>query len=140
MDENDKTQQELEKIQDELVTKGMSRRKFLNRLKAAGVGFGAFAVLGNEAAKASTGDAVSLQSTNPAIDGIIEDSRAQNENGEGETEVAQYYRYYRRGYRRYYRRGYRRYYGRYRRYYRRYYGRYRRYYRRYYGRYRRFYF
>lgn len=129
MDEQDKKRQELESIQEELKTTGMSRRKFLNRLKVAGVGFGTFAVLGNEAANAHTGNAVSLQSSNDAIGGIIDDGRAQSAEGEGDenTKVA-----YRRYYRRYYRRGYRRYYSRYRRYYRRYsrYN-YRRFYRRY---------
>ena len=130
MEKDDKTQQELENIQEELKTTGMSRRKFLDRLKAAGVGFGAFAVLGNEAAQAATGDAVSLQSTNPAIGDIIDEGRAQAAEGEGDAkfEVAQYRRYYRRGYRRYYSR-YRRYYRRYSRYqYRRYYRRYGRFY------------
>jgi hypothetical protein len=130
MNDQDKTQQELENIQEELKTTGMSRRKFLNRLKVAGVGFGAFAVLGNEAAQAHTGDAVSLNSTNPAIGNIIDDGRAEaNPEGEENTQLAQYgryyRRYYRRGYRRYYRRGYRRY-GRY--HYRRYYRRYGRFY------------
>ena len=130
MNDQDKTQQELENIQEELKTTGMSRRKFLNRLKVAGVGFGAFAVLGNEAAQAHTGDAVSLNSTNPAIGNIIDDGRAEaNPEGEENTQLAQYgryyRRYYRRGYRRYYRRGYSRY-GRY--HYRRYYRRYGRFY------------
>jgi hypothetical protein len=128
MDDREK-QQELDKLQEELKSSGMSRRKFLDRLKAAGIGFGAFAVIGNEAAQAHTGDAVSLNSTNPAIGNIIDEGRAQAEEaGDERTQVA---------YRRYYYRGYRRYYRRYRRFYRRY-SRY--YYRRFYRRYGRFYF
>ena len=128
MDDREK-QQELEKLQEELKSSGMSRRKFLDRLKAAGIGFGAFAVIGNEAAQAHTGEAVSLNSTNPAIGNIIDEGRAQaEEEGDERTQVA-YRRYY---YRRYYRR-----YRRYRRFYRRY-SRY--YYRRFYRRYGRFYF
>ena len=133
MDDREK-QVELEKLQEELKSSGMSRRKFLDRLKAAGIGFGAFAVIGNEAAQAHTGEAVSLNSTNPAIGNIIDEGRAQaEEEGDERTQVA-YGRYYYRRYRRYYRR-YRRFYRRYSRYY---YNRY--YYRRFYRRYGRFYF
>jgi hypothetical protein len=129
MDDREK-QQELEKLLEELKSSGMSRRKFLDRLKAAGIGFGAFAVIGNEAAQAHTGEAVSLNSTNPAIGNIIDEGRAQaEEEGDERTQVA---------YRRYY---YRRYYRRYRRFYRRFYRRYSRYYyRRFYRRYSRYYF
>lgn len=124
MDDREKTQTELDKIQQELKTSGLSRRKFLDRLKALGIGFGAVAVVGSEAAQAHTGDAVSLQSTNKAIGDIIDDGREQAAQ-DPNAKVAQYY--YRR---------YRRFYQRYRRYFR-----YRRhFYRRFYGRYRRFYF
>ncbi|MCC2097458.1 MAG: hypothetical protein KDJ29_11240 [Hyphomicrobiales bacterium] len=126
MDDREK-QQELEKLQEELKSSGLSRRKFLDRLKAAGIGFGAFAVLGNEAAQAHTGEAVSLNSSNPAIGNIIDEGREQAAEGEDERTQVAYRRYY-----------YRRYYRRYRRYYYRRYGRH--YYRRYYRRYGRFYF
>ncbi|MGE3244689.1 MAG: hypothetical protein AB7F96_02935 [Beijerinckiaceae bacterium] len=119
MDDREK-QQELLKLQEELKTTGMSRRKFLDRLKALGIGFGAAAVVGAEAAQAHTGDAVSLQSTNAALGNIIDEGREQAA-GEPNMQVAQYWRYRRWSYRRWYRR-YRRFYRRYRRYYyRRYY-------------------
>lgn len=126
-DETEK-KQELEKIQEELNTKGMSRRKFLDRLKGLGLGVGAAAVVGTTA-EAHTKGGVSLNSTNPAVDGIVNEGR-EEAAGEGEGEkpiqTAQYWRYRRwyRRYRRYYYRRYRRWYRRYRRYY------YRRYYRR----------
>ena len=86
-------------------------------------------------ADAGLDSSVNVKSTNPAIDNIVKDGQADQalDDPEANTQVAQYYRFYRRGYRRY-----GRYYRRYRRYYRRYsryYGRYRRGY----GRYRRFY-
>jgi len=124
-DDQAKIQQELNEIQKELNTTGMSRRAFLDRLKGVGVGFGAVAVVGTTAAQAHTGEgAVGLTSTNAALGKIVEDSR-QGEvaevEGDAPAQTAQYY--YRRFYRRYGRVWYRRY-GRvfYRRfYYRRYY-------------------
>ncbi len=123
MDDREKTQQELDKIQQELKTSGLSRRKFLDRLKAIGVGFGAAAVVGAEAANAATGDIVSLQSSNKAIGSIVDEGREQAAQ-DPNTKVAQYY--YRR-YRRFYRR-YRRYFRYRRHFYRRFYRRYRRFY------------
>ncbi len=144
-DHLDKKQQELKEIQDELQTKGLSRRKFLNRLQAVGVGFGAAFVMGvrNADALGAPDPGVNLTSTNPALDDIIAEGRgpAGDElDADGKPiQLAQYARYYRRGYSR----GYARYgrYGRYARYYQRYnryaryYQRYNRYYRRGYSRY-----
>lgn len=134
MDDRETKQQELQKLEEELKTSGLSRRKFLDRLKVLGVGFGAAAVVGTDAAFASTDDGVMLQSTNPALGNIIDEGRDQLADGDDDQnmQVAQYYRY--RRYRRYRRSYYR--YRRYRRYYR-----YRRYqYRRYYRRYGRIFF
>ncbi len=109
-DDQAKIQQELEKIQAELNTTGMSRRKFLDSLKAAGLGFGAVAVAGT-AAQAHTGEgAVSVKSTNAALGRIAEESRgaeAAEVEGDPAVQTAQYY--YRRFYRRYGRVWYRRY-------------------------------
>lgn len=127
-DDREKTQQELAALENELKTTGMSRRKFLDRLKALGLGFGAAAVAGS-AASAHTGDVVGLTTSNPALGKILEEGQqgAQTEGEEDPSmQTAQYY--YRRFYRRYGRVYYRRYgrvfyrrYGRvyYRRYYRR---------------------
>jgi len=155
-DQLDKKQQELKAIQDELQTKGLSRRKFLNRLQAIGVGFGAAVVLGVKNADALAGPepGVSLSSTNPVVDEIIAEGVQGLEGPELDADgkpiqTAQYYyaRGYRRGYARYargyarYARGYARYargYARYARGYARYargYARYARYYRRGYSRY-----
>jgi len=143
----DKKQQELKAIQDELQTNGLSRRKFLNRLQAIGVGFGAAMVLGvkNADALGAEEPGVNLSSTNPVVDDIIAEGRqgpaGEEFDADGKPiQMAQYARYYGRGYSR----GYARYgrygrYARYARYYQRYarYARYARYYQRYgrYGRY-----
>jgi hypothetical protein len=157
-DHLDKKQQELKEIQDELQTKGLSRRKFLNRLQAVGVGFGAAFVLGvnNADARGNAEAGLNVASTNPALDDIIAEGRdsgvdvspdgAVDADG-NPVQLAQYgrgyYRGYRRGYARY-ARGYARYargYARYARYYQRYnryargYARYARGYRRGYSRY-----
>jgi hypothetical protein len=145
-DDLDKKQEELKKIQEELKEKGLSRRKFLDRLKGAGVGFGAAFVLGaNNADARDAADAVSVKSTNPALDGILEEAKQAQLDESSENQKVQtregkvdpddplshmaYRRFYRRGYRRFYRRGYRRFW--YRRFYRR---GYRRFYRRFYRR------
>lgn len=124
-DDQAKIQQELSEIQNELNTTGMSRRKFLDRLKGAGLGFGALAVAGTSA-QAHTGQgAVTLNSTNEALGKIVEDaqaSQAVEAGDEAPGQLAQYY-YYRR-YRRYGRTYYRRYVRYYRRYARYYYRRY----------------
>jgi hypothetical protein len=109
-DDQDKRQQAKE-IQQELKS-GLSRRAFLDRLKAIGVGFGAAFVFGvNRSEAAVPGDAlVSLKSTNPALNDIIEESQQdqplENENTsaldetdpEGHVQLAQDRRIpYRRG-------------------------------------------
>ncbi len=134
--ESKNKQQELKHLQDALKEGTVSRRSFLDRMKGLGVGFGAAFLLGMKEADAALVDTgVNVKSTNPAIDDIVKDGLNEQtlDDPDANTQVAQYFRVYRRGYRRY-----RRYYRRYRRYYRRYsryYGRYRRGY----GRYARFY-
>ena len=69
-------QQQAEDIQKELNTEGLSRRGFLDRVKALGVGFGATYVFGLKGAQAGVRDeVVSLGSTNSALNGIIEEGR-----------------------------------------------------------------
>jgi hypothetical protein len=131
-------QDELNKIQDELKDAGVSRRHFLDRLKVLGVGFGAAFVLGVREARAigQADPGVAVKSTNPAVDDILSEGQKTrpadrvDPNADPEdarVQLAQYGRFYRRGYGRWY--------GRYGRLYRRFYGRYARFY----GRYRRFY-
>lgn len=64
-------------VQKELNTGGLSRRVFLDRLKGFGVGFGAAYVLGLKGAAAGVRaeEVVSLGSTHPALNGIIEEGR-----------------------------------------------------------------
>lgn len=150
-DDLDKKQEELKKIQEELKETGLSRRNFIDRLKGLGVGFGAAFVLGSSNADArDEKGAVSVKSTNPAVDDILEEAKEAQLDESGESQEVQagegkvnpddplshmaYRRFYRRRYRRFYRRGYRRFW--YRRFYRRRYRRfYRRGYRRFYRRY-----
>ncbi len=127
--ESKNKQEELKHLQDALKEGTLSRRRFLDRIKGLGVGFGAAFLLGMKEADAALVDSgVNVKSTNPAIDNIVKDGQAEQalDDPDANTQVAQYFRVYRRGYRRY-----RRYYRRYRRYYRRY--------ARYYRRYSRFY-
>lgn len=132
----EKKQEELKKIQQSLAEGGLSRRRFIDSMKAIGVGFGAAYLLGvNDASAATNPDAaVNVTSTNPALDEILAEAQEERGDGaDGEFLSAQYGRRYRRGYRRYgrhYRRGYRRYGRYYRRGYRRYARHYRRRYRR----------
>jgi hypothetical protein len=120
-DELGKKQEELKKLEQELKHGGLSRRNFLNRLSAIGVGFGAAAALGVKGADAASpaDGGVTVASSNPAVDNILAESRATEEEGDPLQHMAQYGRWYRRGYRRWYGR-YRRWYSRYRRWYRRY--------------------
>ncbi len=114
---SDETKQnEIADLQQELKTSGLSRRGFLDRLKALGIGFGAAGAIGADAsARESLDKAVTLKSTNPALDGIITEGREDAKAVDPERiQTAQYWRRYRR----FYRRGYRRYF--YRRFYRRY--------------------
>jgi|SoiMetStandDraft_5_1073268.scaffolds.fasta_scaffold07185_2 hypothetical protein len=139
-DEPNQKQHELRRIQEELKQGRLSRRGFLDSMKALGVGFGAAFVLGIKDSDALPGQdsEVSVKSANPAVDEVIKDAQFPDPAGrrqEGEFQLA-----YRRVYRRFYRRGYRRYGRGYRRFYNRFYGRgYRRGFRRVYRRvYRRF--
>src|SRR5215831_7691969 len=128
MGEREKLQQAQE-IQRELNDKGLSRRAFLDRLKVLGVGFGAAAMLGVRDADADVrSDAsLSLKSTNPALNNIIEEGR-QDLLGDGPNAQMAYSRGYSRHYARYSRRyaRYSRHYARYARY-SRHYARYARY-------------
>jgi hypothetical protein len=140
MSEREKLQQAQE-IQRELNDKGLSRRAFLDRLKVLGVGFGAAAMLGVRDADADVrSDAsLSLKSTNPALNNIIEEGRQDLLGAEGDglkTQMAD--GRYSRGYSRHYSR-YSRHYARYSRY-SRHYARYARYsrYSRHYARYARY--
>ena len=74
-DDQEKKRQAKEIEQD--LNKGLSRRAFLDRLKAIGVGFGAAFVFGVNRSEAGVpGDAlVNLKSTNPVLNGIIEESQ-----------------------------------------------------------------
>jgi hypothetical protein len=128
-----------QEIQRELNDKGLSRRAFLDRLKVLGVGFGAAAMLGVRDADADirSDASVSLKSTNPDLNNIIEEGRQDLLGAEGDgpkTQMAygRYSRGYSRGYSRHYAR-YSRHYARYARYSRHYarYSRYSRHYARY---------
>jgi hypothetical protein len=139
-DDPTKKQRELRRLQEELKKGRLSRRGFLDSMKALGVGFGAAFVLGIKDADALSGQEpeVSVKSANPAVDEVIKDAQSPDLVGrrqDGEFQIA-----YRRVYHRFYRRGYRRYGRGYRRFYNRFYGRgYRRGFRRVYRRvYRRF--
>jgi hypothetical protein len=121
-DELDKKQQELKKIEEDLKQGGLSRRNFLNRLSAVGVGFGAALALGIRNADAANpvDGGVNVASTNPAVDDILAEGQqiaaANLDEGDPLEHMAQYgrryLRVYRRGYPRIYRRGYPRVYGR----------------------------
>ena len=143
-DQNNK-QEELKNVEEELKKGGVSRRKFLDSMKALGIGFGAAFALGIKDADALTSldPGVTVKSSNPAVDDVLKDAQdgldPSGEGREGEFQTTQYFRGYRRGYRRY-GRGYFRGYRRYARGYFRGYGRYRRGYFRGYGRYGRGYF
>jgi hypothetical protein len=114
---NDKNA-ELKKIEADLKGSGLSRRNFLNRLSAAGVGFGAALTLGLRGAEAATQPGIDVSSTNPAVDNILSaPKQAETPEGEPPVQMAQYGRFYRRNYRRFgphgryhrfYRRGYHR--------------------------------
>jgi hypothetical protein len=85
-DDQDKTRQAKEIEQD--LGKGLSRRAFLDRLKAIGVGFGAAFVFGVNRSEAGVGDAlVNLKSTNPVLNGIIEESRQDQAGAPGDGEA-----------------------------------------------------
>jgi hypothetical protein len=97
----DKKHNELKAIQQELNTTGLSRRNFLDRLAAVGVGFGAAFVLGIRDVKALVApDAgVNLKSTNPAVDEVLKDKPVDADGDPMQTAQIQmpYARVYRRG-------------------------------------------
>jgi hypothetical protein len=102
----DEIQNKQNEIQAELNSAGVSRRGFIDRVKALGFGFGAAAALGVEAAQAhnASDTSLSLKSTNPALDSIINEGGEQQGNAEqGEKKIQE--AWYRRFYRRFYRRG-----------------------------------
>jgi hypothetical protein len=107
-DDQDKKQQAKEL--EQALNKGLSRRAFLDGLKAIGAGFGAAFVFGVhrlEAAVPADG-LVNLTSTDPALNDIVEDSQrgnaaaASSSDEEARVRLAQYGRlpYGRIGYRR----------------------------------------
>ena len=110
----EKTQHQKQQIQDELKSAGVSRRGFIDRVKALGFGFGAAVTLGVEVAEAreAPDTAVNLTSTNPALNSIINDAgkaEGQKEPGEKRIQEAWYRRFYNRfGWRRHFRRFFRR--------------------------------
>jgi hypothetical protein len=105
---------ELAGLQQDLKTKGLSRRNFLDRVKALGLGFGAAGAVGGAAAARDVTDkAVTLKSTNPAVDNIVTEGREELKNQPAQgPQLAQ--RYFFR-YRRFFFRRYRRFFFRYRR-------------------------
>ena len=97
-DELDKRAQAAQEIQNELKAGRMSRRRLLDSLKVLGVGFGATYVAGADAAKAA---ALSLGSSNTALNSVIQDAQAEptlSEGGpaDGEPRLEQAQFYYRR--------------------------------------------
>jgi hypothetical protein len=76
MRDDQEKKRQAEAIEQELK-RGLSRRAFLDRLKAIGVGFGAAFVFGvNRSEAAVPGEAlVNLKSTNPVLNDIVEGSR-----------------------------------------------------------------
>jgi hypothetical protein len=135
---DEEKQEELKRIEESLKNGGMSRRKFLDRMKAVGVGFGAAFLLGIKDANALAppDGGVNVTSTNPAVDEILAESQEEQAaaaDAEGPDALSGQRRYRRGYYRRWYRR-YARWYRRYGRYYRRRYRRYGRYYGRRYAR------
>jgi hypothetical protein len=115
MSDDREKQEELKRIEADLKQAGLSRRNFMNRLSALGVGFGAALALGVRDADAATSvdGGVNVSSTHPGVDEILaEGQELAAEEGDPLQHMAQYgrryLRHYRRGYRRGYGRGYRR--------------------------------
>jgi hypothetical protein len=80
-------QKELDRIAKELSASRLSRRGLLDRLKAVGVGFGAAFMLGAKQSDAHNAldAAARLQSTNTALNNIIEEGSRAATTGEGES-------------------------------------------------------
>jgi hypothetical protein len=100
----------LQKLQDELEQGKLSRRGFLNRLSALGVGFGAAHVLGvrDAGAYANLARDVQLGSTDPALNDILSEGKLgpqadadDAEESDPPVQLVQYRRFYPRGYFRY---------------------------------------
>ena len=90
---------EISGLQQDLKTKGLSRRNFLDRVKALGLGFGAAGTMGAAAsAREATDKTVTLKSTNPAVDNIVTEGREELNRtpGAGEKVAQFFYRRYRR--------------------------------------------
>jgi hypothetical protein len=105
----EKKQQQKQEIQNDLKSAGVSRRGFIDRIKALGLGFGAAAALGVEGAEARTDPetSVNLTSTNPALNTIINEGRDEEKKAradDGKIRTAWFRRWYRRFFRRWYRR------------------------------------
>jgi hypothetical protein len=119
-DDIEKTQHQKQQIQDELKSPAVSRRGFIDRIKALGFGFGAAVALGVEGAEARDvpETSVNLTSTNPAVAAILNEGGEQDSQKPGDkgVQVAWYRRFFRRFYRRGWRGGWR---GGYRRFFRR---------------------
>ena len=94
------TQDTISGLQHDLKTKGLSRRNFLDRVKALGLGFGAAGAMGAAASARETTDKVTLKSTNPSVDKIVTEGREDLKparTDDGRVQVAQFfYRRYRR--------------------------------------------
>jgi hypothetical protein len=117
----EKTQHQKQQIQDDLKSPAVSRRGFVDRIKALGFGFGAAVAVGVDeaAAREAPDTSVNLTSTNPAIEAILNEGNeqeSQKKPGDKGIQVAWYRRFFRRFYRRGWRGGYRRFF---RRFYRR---------------------
>jgi len=77
MDDGEKNRQAND-LQRELNQTGISRRAFLDRLTTLGVGFGVVSMGANKAdAHGSMENAITVQSTNPALGTIIEEGRQE---------------------------------------------------------------
>jgi len=119
--DNEKTQEQQKQIQDELKSASVSRRGFIDRIKSLGFGFGAAVTLGVDGAEAreAPDTSVNLNSTNPALNAIINEAdkpEGQKKPGDEGIQMAWYRRFFRRFYRRGWHGGYRRFF---RRFYRR---------------------
>jgi hypothetical protein len=101
---------DVDAIAKELSGGRLSRRGLVERLRGVGLGFGAalaLGVAGAASAQAATAPdaAVTVKSTNPAINSIIKQApQAPVAGVSTPTQVAWYHRFFRRFYTRYYNR------------------------------------
>lgn len=123
MSEDETKRLEISGIAKELGEGLLSRRRLFDRLAALGLGFGAALAAGASAADAATAPdaSVTLKSTNPALDSIIQKPLEAQTPGENATpeQVAFFHRVYHRHYNRFGPMG-----GHYNRFYNRHYSRY----------------